>query len=273
MRPGAITWLGDDAPADRFGGKAASLSRARQAGLPVPDGFCLDADALDALGAELPAALERLAAPALAVRSSAIGEDGATASFAGIHCSFLNVACDLDRVRAALAAVRDSASAPAALDYRRRLGVAGPPRMAAVVQRLVAAEVAGVVFTRDPRSGAERFLIDASWGLGEAIASGLVTPDHWEVEPDGQIRSTRLGDKDLAVAPVDGGTAETEVPGEQRRRACLSPPDLERVVALARRCELLFGSAQDVEWALASGDVWLLQSRPITSVRAAARRA
>ena len=263
-----IVWLGDDAPPAAFGGKAASLSRARQAGLPVPDGFCVDADGLDALDAcrpQLAAALERAGAPSLAVRSSAIGEDGTTASFAGIHCSILNVPSDLDGVGAALAAVRDSACAPAALEYRRRLGVAGPPRMAAVVQRLIAPDVAGVIFTRDPRNGAERFLIDASWGLGEAIASGLVTPDHWELEPDGRLRSSRMGDKDIAVRPVAGGTAEVDVPPEQRAQPCLAPDDIDRVLELARRCEQLFGSAQDVEWVLAGGELWLVQSRPITT--------
>lgn len=264
-----IVWLGEDAPAAAFGGKAASLSRARQAGLPVPDGFCVDTGGLEALEStreQLAVALERLTAAALAVRSSAIGEDGASASFAGIHCSLLNVTRDPDAALAALATVRASANSPGALEYRRRRGLDDQPaRMAAVVQQLVVPDVAGVVFTRDPRSGAERYLVDASWGLGEAIASGLVIPDHWEVEPDGSYRTNQIGDKDIAVVPVAGGTGEMEVPTHKRKLACLSPDELASVVDLARRCEQLFDSPQDVEWALAGGALWLVQSRPITT--------
>lgn len=263
----AIVALGEEAPLAAFGGKGTRLSQARRAGLPVPDGFCLDADALDVVERvrpELEAQLARMAAPAVAVRSSAIGEDGADASFAGIHCSLLNVPSDADAVAEALATVRASGFAPAALEYRRRRGVAGEPRMAAVVQTLVVPRVAGVTFTRDPRSGAERILIDASWGLGEAIVSGLVTPDHWELEPDGRVRTFTLGDKDIAVVPVGRGTAEVPVAPELRARPCLEPGELDEVAELARRCERLFGHGQDVEWVLADGALWLVQSRPIT---------
>ncbi len=263
-----IEWLDRAAAPTRVGGKGASLGRLVRAGLPVPPGFCVTVTAMQALDepaatAPIAEALARLSPGPLAVRSSALGEDGATASFAGIHLSLLNVA--RGAVSAALARVRDSARSPAALAYRKRRNIAGEPRIAAVVQSMVAPEVSGVLFTRHPVTREPAIVVEASWGLGEAIVSGSVTPDHFELDVSGAVLRSVVADKDVACVPGDDGTVEVEVPAERRRVACVNESQLRTIAAVGRECERLFGAPQDVEWALEGDRIWLLQSRPITT--------
>ena len=263
-----VTFFGEAAEADRVGGKGASLSRLVAAGLPVPPGFCVPVDLLSAIGAGNPsadvdAAVERLGAAAVAVRSSAVGEDGTDASFAGIHLSVLNV--PRTGVPSALGRVRESACTPAAMAYRARRGLEGAPRIAAVVQAMLVPDVSGVLFTRDPVTKADRFVVEASWGLGEAIVSGAVTPDHWELARSGDLVSSRIGDKDVAIVAEGEGTVEIEVEPARRGVPTLDASQLGALCDLARACERIFGSPQDIEFAWAAGQAWLLQSRPVTT--------
>ncbi|GII66838.1 hypothetical protein Skr01_69230 [Sphaerisporangium krabiense] len=250
-----------------FGGKAAALAAAVDAGLPVPRGFAVSVDALAAAvagDAAATAAVGEAAGPLgpVAVRSSAVGEDGARASFAGQYATVLAVR-GAGAVLDALATVH--ASAAGAADYRRRLGLPAG-RVAAVVQELVAPDVAGVLFTRDPMGGAG-MVVEASWGLGEAVVSGLVTPDHWLLDRDGAVLRERTARKDVAIRPADGGgTREEPVAAPCAGLPCLDAAALARLAALGRRCVAVFGAEQDVEWALAGGRVYLLQSRPLTAV-------
>jgi pyruvate,water dikinase len=256
------------APAD-FGDKAVRLGQLRAAGLPVPDGACLSTAALGrlddpALYEAIARAVSRLGDP-LAVRSSAVGEDGVAASFAGVHESRLGVSgapAVLDALREVAASVRS----PAAAAYRARRGIAAAPCMAALVQRMIPADVAGVAFTRHPVTGAPGFVIEASWGLGEAHVAGLVTPDHFELDREGTELRRVVGDKDVMLVAEGGAIHEREVGAARRRAPCLSGEDLASIVALARRCEALLGAPQDIEWALAGARCWLLQSRPITTI-------
>jgi pyruvate,water dikinase len=267
-----IGWL-DEAPApERVGGKAAALARLRGLGLPVPDGFCVTVEGFARRGGEgfagaLAAAWERLGTAAAAVRSSAAGEDGARASFAGLHATRLGVTS-----AAAVAAALDelAASAAAAAGYRARRGLGDPTGMAALVQRLVAAEVAGVAFTRHPLTGEQVTVVEASWGLGEAVVAGLVTPDRFTVSPAGAVVVDAVGGKEVAVvAAADGdGVRRVEVEPARRVRPCLDAAAARAVAGLARACERRLGAPQDVEWALAGGRLYLLQSRPITAVAA-----
>jgi pyruvate,water dikinase len=133
-----------------------------------------------------------------------------------------------------------------------------------VVQALVEPAVAGVLFTRDPVTRADQIVVEATWGLGEALVSGLVTPDHYVLSPAGELLSQTIGDKDLAIVPTDEGTAEVEVEPARRLLPCLDSDQLAALVDLAHACERLGGGPQDVEWALANGRLVLLQSRPIT---------
>jgi pyruvate,water dikinase len=250
-----------------FGGKAAQLAVAAAGGLPVPPGFALSWEAVDTVAQGDPAALGELrdifARTPVAVRSSAVGEDSAAASFAGAHATVLGV-CTPEAVADAVRRVRASAHEPAAHAYRGHLGIVGTPRMGVVVQELVDADVAGVLFTRDPVTGAPERVVEASWGLGEAVVAGLVTPDSYRLDGAGRLRHRRLGEKDVAVRPGDAGTTEVEVPAELVHVPCLGERELAALHALATACDDVFGPVgHDVEFAFRAGTVLLLQRRPI----------
>ena len=249
---------------ERFGGKAASLARALRAGLPVPDGFAISWDHDD------PAAVEaafHASGERVAMRSSAVGEDSADASFAGQHVTVLNVT-SVAMLHEAVQTIRDSARSESALAYRAKMGVTGEPRIAIVMMRMIDADVAGVAFTRNPMTGANERVIESAWGLGEAVVAGLVTPDRFRVSVDGEILERTAGRKDVAVkfAP-EGGTLERPVADAEMTRLSLTDPELLALHRLAARCEEYFGGAQDLEFAFEGGRLFLLQSRPITTIR------
>jgi pyruvate,water dikinase len=247
------------------GCKGYNLSRMWRAGLPVPSGFCVTCEGIDAVCPEnLDRALAQLAAPSVAVRSSAIAEDAIDTSFAGMLLSRLNLSTTAD-VLQALNDIRNSVSEPAAAGYSGRLNLPCSQRIAAILQRFLPAEASGVLFMRDPRTGEGHFVVEASWGLGPGVVEGLVRPDQWIVSAAGHIVSEQIADKDVAVIPAElGGTKQTPVSPDCRRRPCLTPESLQELSQLAVECGRLFGSPQDIEWAVCDNRIWLLQSRPIT---------
>ncbi|HEY8491987.1 MAG TPA: PEP/pyruvate-binding domain-containing protein, partial [Dehalococcoidia bacterium] len=268
------------------GGKGASLARLAREGFPVPPGFVITAEAYRAaasgggdgplpppLAAEVLTAFERLRAAAgpdaaFAVRSSATAEDSGAASFAGQHRTYLNVRSPeelLQAVRGCWASLADGH----ARAYREALGVREErAAMAVVVQALVPAEVSGVAFTVDPVTGDDGvILIDASWGLGEAIVSGAVTPDHFRVRKrDLAVLERHIQEKTLRTVPADEGTYTEAVPPEEAARPCLTDGLLRELAHLVRTIEARYGSPQDVEWACAGGRLFVLQARPVTAV-------
>ena len=253
-----------------YGGKSVNLGAAIRAGLPVPPGFALSADAVDLLAAGGPEAVsmaldafDRLGAP-VAVRSSAVAEDSPRASFAGQYATRLNVAHRSELV-SAVREVWESGRSEAAARYRRDLGLPGGTAMGVLIQRLVVPDTAGVLFTRGPVTGADECVIEACWGLGEAVVSGLVTPDRYRVGRRGQVLERAPGRKDRMVLPrTGGGTEEVRVPPERVDALCVDDDRLMELHGLASRCEALAGSARDIEWAFADGKLWLLQHRSIT---------
>jgi pyruvate,water dikinase len=255
-----------------YGGKAVSLGAAIRAGLPVPPGAALATDFVDRAMTGDPAAIDALLAsphvPAsrLAVRSSAVGEDSAGASFAGQHATKLNVrkAQLLDALRV----VWESGRTESALAYRQRKGLPAEPRIGVVVQMLVEPVAAGVLFTRHPMSGADERLIEAAWGLGEAVVNGAVVPDRFRLAPDGRVVDATPGDKDIKVWYGEGdGTVEVPVDPSLRQAPCLSADDLAALHALSERCMRVWGAHLDLEWALGQdGTMYLLQCRPITTL-------
>lgn len=262
--------LGATLDAREYGGKAANLSAACQAGLPVPEGFALSWEEVDVIATGVPGAdrelladLGDLADVPLAVRSSAVGEDSRVASFAGVHLTVLNVLGD-DAVLATIRRVWQSGRDEAALAYRQRMEVADNPRIGVIVQHLVTAEVAGVLFTCDPVSGdPDHWLIEASWGLGEAVVAGLVSPDLYIATPSGDLLEARRGTKKVAVMPdAGGGTSQRVIEDDNW---CLDKAAVKDLAGLGAACERLFGPGQDIEWAVAGGKTWLLQSRPVTT--------
>lgn len=261
-----ITGFHEEGLPERIGRKGHNLSRMWRAGLPAPRGFCVTWDAIESIDAsELNSALAELGAHAFAVRSSAVEEDAVDASFAGMLLSRLNLTSTED-ILAALADIRKSALAPAALDYSRRRNLPCPIRVAAVVQAFVPAEASGVLFMRDPEGERGRFVVEACWGLGTGVVEGLVRPDRWVISAAGEIASSHIADKDIAiVAGPGGGTTQMQVDASCRRRACVSPEALRDLSRMAAKCEQLFGRPQDIEWSVWDDRVWLLQSRPITA--------
>jgi pyruvate,water dikinase len=253
-----------------FGSKAVGLGEAARAGIPLPPGVALSGAVVDAVaGGDEPAIEEvsKLVRPLggpLAVRSSAVDEDGAEASFAGQHLTLLNVP-SADEVSTALREVWWSANSDSAITYRQRVGLFTRPSVGVVVQALLDPDSAGVMFTRNPMSGADERVIEASWGLGEAVVAGRVIPDQYRIDRSGQVLERTPGLKKLAIrmAP-QGGTVEEEIPADRTEQLCLDDDQLAELDRLAGRCEEVYGPARDIEWAFAAGKLYLLQCRAIT---------
>jgi pyruvate, water dikinase len=286
------------------GGKGASLARMAGLGLPVPPGFVVPADALASSlpdgGAELrevlasgasPDTTERARAlvlaaepvgdvleaitaaygalgdePPVAVRSSARAEDSETASYAGQQETYLHVR-GLDEV---VRRVRDcwaSFFSERALFYRARKGSLGDLGIAVVVQRMVAADVAGVLFTCDPvQRRRDRMVVEAVFGLGEAAVSGQVTPDHFVIARDGEVKKSRIAVQPFAVVSATaGGTAERDLSADEGGAPTLDEARLRALARLGDDLERRLGVPQDVEWALADGELYVLQARPVTA--------
>ncbi|MFJ6194930.1 PEP/pyruvate-binding domain-containing protein [Micromonospora sp. NPDC092111] len=278
-----------DADTATSGGKAAVLARLMAAGLPVPPGFVVPTTAYEqavagsdladagaarrrieqltlapALVEAVSRALDRLAGPSgdghVAVRSSAANEDTADATAAGQHDTFLGV-CGPERVADAVRRCWASLWSERAVGYRRWQAAdvpGGSPTVAVLVQRLVDADVAGVMFTgTDVR-------IEASWGLGESVVSGRVTPDSWTVSGDTVVRRA-LGVKDSRIDQEDSRVVTRAVPLADREHFCLADEDVVRLARLGRDIADLLDGPQDIEWAIADGRIWVLQARPVTT--------
>jgi pyruvate, water dikinase len=164
-------------------------------------------------------------------------------------------------------AVWESGRSEAALAYRRKRGISTPPAVGVVVQRLVEPAAAGVLFTRDPVTGADHIVIEAAWGLGEAVVSGRVTPDSYRIDPGGSILEAVTGVKDVKIWYGDGdGTVEVDVPEPMQTARCLTDGQLQQLYRLVQRCRSVWPGGLDLEWAFdASGALFLLQARPITT--------
>lgn len=270
-----VTPLADALEDDVFGGKAVQLGVAIGNGLPVPSGYALSPEVVEAIVREDGAAIADLERVSVelglsAVRSSALDEDSGGASFAGAHLSLLAVS-GLDAMTAAVRAVHGSGHDPGAQSYRVRLGLPAAARMAVIIQTLVEAEMAGVLFTRHPVTGADERVIEASWGLGEVVVSGMVTPDAYRVARGGALLERRLGEKDVAIRTMRGlgseyTTEEVPVHPDLVDVFCLGEAELVALDVLASQCDRVYGSTEhDIEFAFRGGELFLLQRRPITS--------
>jgi len=210
----------------------------------------------------------RLGAATVAVRSSATTEDAEDASFAGLQDTFLWVLDAADTVRR----VREcwgSLYSVESVTYRRKHGLPEDGvAMAVVVQQMVDARTAGVMFTRSPTTGDKSVItIEGAWGLGSAVVSGEVTPDRWVMgKITGEISVRDISDKHIRQVPAPGGgILDEELPADLRTTPCLDDAELQALRAVGRRVEKHYGRAQDIEWALdKDGALLLLQSRPET---------
>ncbi|MFC7210944.1 phosphoenolpyruvate synthase [Natronoarchaeum sp. GCM10025321] len=206
--------------------------------------------------------------PFVAVRSSATAEDLPDASFAGQQETFLNVREErlLERIRECWA----SLFTQRAIYYRQKQGFDhSAVNIAVVVQRMVDADRSGVLFTSHPSTGDQRMIIEAAWGLGEAVVSGAVSPDNYVVDrSEGEILTATVTDKTVMQVkdPETGETVEKSVPDERREQRVLSEAEIRELVALGERVEKHYETPQDVEWAIVDDEVYMLQSRPITTI-------
>jgi pyruvate,water dikinase len=235
-----------------FGGKATQLNLATQHKLPVPKGFVISNSLLNqfvsgeiSLEKELYQALNQLGP--IAVRSSAVGEDSQNKSYAGQYISILNIS-SIQEIEKAIVAVQESAFSKRVKVYNERFGIAGIPKMAVLLQKMVSAKVSGILFTQDPVAKADERIIEAGWGLGESIASGLIIPDFFRLSRAGQILEQRAGNKT----------------GPFANKLCLNEIELQKLHQLATACENVFGRELDIEWAFDDQELYLLQCRPIT---------
>jgi pyruvate,water dikinase len=210
---------------------------------------------------------ERVVDHAYAVRSSATAEDLPTASFAGQQDTYLNVI----GTQSVLAHVRRcwaSLFTDRAVTYRAQHGIDHRRvQMAVVIQRMVSPQAAGILFTADPiTSNRKVSSIDASFGLGEALVSGLVNADTYRVR-DGAIVDKKIATKQLAIVPVTGGgTHERAIEPERQNDPALTDAQIIALERLGRTIEAHFGRPQDIEWCLAGGELYIVQSRPITTL-------
>jgi pyruvate,water dikinase len=283
------------------GGKGSSLARMTALGLPVPPGFVIGAGALAAALPDGGARLRTLAArrdaegaqalirevelaPALrsavlsayaqlgdgdvpvAVRSSACAEDSEEASFAGQQETYLHVRGGAD-VRARIRDCWASFFSERALFYRERKGSLDDLGMAVVVQRMVEAEIAGVLFTCDPvAKRQDRMVVEAVLGLGEAVVSGQVTPDHYVLKRDGRVRKAQVHTQPYAIVSLpQGGVEARELSPEEGGAQKVDDDVLARLARIGDELEQCLGAPQDIEWAMQGGEIFVLQARPVTA--------
>ena len=203
----------------------------------------------------------------VAVRSSATAEDLPDASFAGQQETFLNVTEEalLDRVRECWA----SLFTQRAIYYRQEQGFDhSAVNIAVVIQQMVDAEKSGVMFTSHPSTGDATMIIEAAWGLGEAVVSGAVSPDNYVIDRDDRSMDVTIAEKKVMHEKDEatGQTIEREVPEDKRTQRVVSDNEIDALMDLGERVEDHYGEPQDVEWAIVDGDVYMLQSRPITTI-------
>jgi len=252
------------------GGKGANLAALTQAGFPVPVGMIVPPVTAEGSRLPVPADLRAeievaCATGHWAVRSSGTLEDTAAAAFAGQHDTYLNCVGAADVIEH----VREcwlSLWSPRAVAYRAHLGLGDDVSMAVVIQRMVFADVAGVAFSIDPVSGnLGHAVINANFGLGESVVSGEGGVDHLIVDKaTGAIVEARIAEKTSRVVASDRGTVTESV--TNATAPALSPDDVRELVALLSKIEAHYGWPQDIEWALRDAKLWLLQSRPITTI-------
>lgn len=282
------------------GGKGANLGECFNAGLPVPPGFVVGTEAYSLasrdvseavvraaeskdyrhaqnlirsleIPADLMTAVERayakLGEPVVAVRSSATAEDLAEASFAGQQDSVLGVR-GIDALWHAVQECWVSLWNERAIEYRAKQGIENSGlALAVVVQEMVDADVAGVLFTQNPMANDDHMLASASYGLGESVVAATVTPDTLELSRvTHEIVSSTIGSKETRIDMVVGGTEVSEVPTELRSRLSLDTAQVADLAELGLNVEQYYGSPQDIEWAFSGDKLFLLQSRPITTV-------
>lgn len=259
------------------GGKGASLGEMTQAGIPVPPGFVVTAETYRKfINDELPVdvieeiltAFDSLNTQRVAVRSSAIAEDSKTASWAGQLESYLNVTRDqlIENIRKCWNSIRSER----ALAYAAQQNLSEDQLVVAVVvQKMVESESSGVMFSVNPiNNDLDEIMIEGGFGLGEMVVQGMITPDNFLVDKKTlEIKNKDIQSQETMLVYADGENREVSVPEHKRDKPVLSDEQVKELAALAIRIETHYGSPQDIEWALEKGKFYILQARPVTTLK------
>jgi phosphoenolpyruvate synthase/pyruvate phosphate dikinase len=266
----------DNEDIDLVGGKALSLGRLLQAGLPVPSGFVITTDAYNSMGkngvsSELKEAIfktfEALGADRVAVRSSAIAEDSPDASWAGQFDSYLNVG--REQLIESVEKCWQSASSEVVEAYAEGKSTSKEQlAIAVVIQKMVNSEISGVAFSVNPISkSSDEIMIEAIYGLGELLVQGMVTPDNYVVYKNTfEVADSSIKNKPTMLVYSDGDNHEQPVPEKLRDVSCLNDVQLIEISNIIVEIENYFGTPQDIEWAFEQSSFYILQSRPITTL-------
>ncbi len=268
---------------DKSGGKGRNLIALTKASFPVPPGFIVTFDGYRLFRecGKMPEELERevidhyrqlcseTGSGFVSVRSSASAEDLESASFAGQHDTYLYVQSE-EVLSARIVDCWNSLYSERAVAYRERMKIpeAGL-RMAVVVQAMIDPRSAGILFTVYPyRDGGEAMVVESSWGCGESVVAGKVTPDHFVVSREAPypLLEKLPGHKETLLRGGESGPVEEGTSEDQKANDSLTGEELSRLCGIGKEIEAFFGQPQDIEWALAhDGGIFILQSRPITT--------
>lgn len=255
-----------------FGGKASNLAKGLKFGLPIPKGFVINRQFVNLVvnGDELATYILKNkfadSCTSVAVRSSSISEDSKNASFAGQHTSILNIKT-FEQLISAIKIVADSVMSKSAQMYREKMYLKHETEIAIIIQEMVNVDKAGVMFSCNPITGTREIIIESSWGIGEAVVSGLVIPDYFKLNlASGEVIEIKSGIKDRFLCMNDNyGISEMSVPEDQICQVSLKQNDLSKLYSLMVDCEKIYGLNLDVEWGFINDEVKLLQCRPITT--------
>jgi len=266
-----ITKLQDAIDSYEFGGKASSLAKGLQFNLPIPDGFVLNVqmvrkildnncNAINALKFEF----NKLAS-AVVVRSSALEEDSEEISFAGQYLSVLNV-ISFHQLLNAVRQVANSELEDSVKLYRKKHGLSGGSRMSIIIQKMIDVEKAGVLFTENPVTKTNEFLIEASWGFGEAVVAGMIIPDSFKLNTQGKLIEQKIGVKDFMLSSnSNGGLEEMPLDWADSIKPTLNNDELQNLYQLGSICKDFYGRHIDIEWGIKNKKTYLFQCRPITT--------
>ena len=266
---------------ETIGGKAMGLLRLLRADLPVPEAWAIPAqvsadpearttclDDLATWWAEMSTTPGENSETLWAVRSSAVAEDLDGASFAGVYETVLGIS-DLASLRTGVEKCWAAYDADRAHVYRGELGNdQSTGGIALVLQRMIEPEAAGVMLTTNPRRAfADEIVVDASWGLGEAVVSGAVDPDHFVIERStGMLRESRIATKQVEHIYDGSAVVERAVDDDRQGEPSIDTRTLHALHTLATHITAAIGPGRDIEWAVGDGTVWVLQDRPITTL-------
>jgi phosphoenolpyruvate synthase/pyruvate phosphate dikinase len=257
-----------------LGGKGSGLCKMIVAGLPVPPFFALsippvaNQDIFEisrSVFQDVATAAHKLSTPPWAVRSSAWGEDGFSASFAGLFHSVLGINTDselFDAIRQCSKSLRLAR----VKQYCEAKGMPLPSRMTVIVQQFITPRAAGIAFSKHPvLQDQNSILLEGSWGAGTTVVSGLVSPDRWFVSSDAtRVERFELGNKTIMDAWRENSLVRVQVTQEKRMQPCLSEAEVLHLARLVRETEAAVGYSPDIEWVCDDQHIYLVQCRPVT---------